>query len=687
KDITAPTLINNSISSNLNNVDLSNKIVLDFSEKMDDNSINSSSIILRNDLTQDLHTLKINHTNKQVIISPKLLLESNTSYSLVLNSKLKDQSNNSFEEKTISFKTNSKIVFNSYEYNIIKSKITGKEWLDRNIGAQKVCENKADENCYGDYFQWGRKANGHEKKDSEVIDTSLNPLEKDVLKNGKFATWSDDWRINPNSDLWNGVNAANNICPIGFKVPSIDELLMETKNVNELQFPDEKISGQYENIDNFLKLPNNGFRKNRTRDGIIEIRAYSGSIWSSSTNDVGMSYYLDYYPGGINSSLSWRSMGKAVRCIKDYEDTVINEVVSTTPSNNQKNVDVNTEFRVQFLKAVVSGISRENILLYIEGKQLSLNIMRNISNHTFIIAPNHYQVKNYNLEYNSKYKFIIKKDIKDASGKTMLEDEVITFTTQKSPEYRAVEISSYPRNKTINFARNENIRLDFSKELDQNTIDSNIFLKLNDTVIPAIFIYANKTLTINPTNTLESNVTYEIEVLENLKDTKTVLLGNKLTFAFTTSTEVLTEDKNGNVYKDVTSTRTKKTWLDRNLGALKVCTSLSDSKCFGEYFSFSKTKEADICPNGYKVPSISELRNEMEGYTMTNLFDNFLKLPVNGKKHSNGALDSSSSLYIWSNQEENINNSYALKVLTYTASYDSEDKNNALAIRCIKEGN
>ena len=77
----------------------------------------------------------------------------------------------------------------------------------------------------------------------------------------------------------------------------------------------------------------------------------------------------------------------------------------------------------------------------------------------------------------------------------------------------------------------------------------------------------------------------------------------------------------------------------------------------------------------------------MEGFTKTNLFYNFLKLSINGKKHSNGTLDASSSLHIWSNQEENINKAYAFKVLTHKASYDSEDKSNALAIRCLKKGN
>ena len=69
---------------------------------------------------------------------------------------------------------------------------------------------------------------------------------------------------------------------------------------------------------------------------------------------------------------------------------------------------------------------------------------------------------------------------------------------------------------------------------------------------------------------------------------------------------------------------------------------------------------------------------------MSNLFENFLKLPVNGKKHSDGSLDSSSSLYVWSNEKENINLAKALKIITSDASYETEDITNALAIRCVK---
>jgi len=41
------------------------------------------------------------------------------------------------------------------EYKTITSPNTGKVWLDRNLGAEKVCETPDDKRCFGDYFQWG----------------------------------------------------------------------------------------------------------------------------------------------------------------------------------------------------------------------------------------------------------------------------------------------------------------------------------------------------------------------------------------------------------------------------------------------------------------------------------------------------------------------------------------------------
>ena len=52
------------------------------------------------------------------------------------------------------------------KYKKITSPHTGRLWLDQNIGASQVCTSFVDSLCYGDYFQWGRNADGHENQNS-----------------------------------------------------------------------------------------------------------------------------------------------------------------------------------------------------------------------------------------------------------------------------------------------------------------------------------------------------------------------------------------------------------------------------------------------------------------------------------------------------------------------------------------
>ena len=53
-------------------------------------------------------------------------------------------------------------IFDGVEYNLITSPTTGRTWLDRNLGADRVATSAMDAQSYGWYFQWGRKADGHQ---------------------------------------------------------------------------------------------------------------------------------------------------------------------------------------------------------------------------------------------------------------------------------------------------------------------------------------------------------------------------------------------------------------------------------------------------------------------------------------------------------------------------------------------
>ncbi|MBN2895714.1 MAG: hypothetical protein JXK05_07480 [Campylobacterales bacterium] len=109
---------------------------------------------------------------------------------------------------------------------------TGKVWLDRNLGSTQVCTAYNDEQCYGDYYQSGRYADGHEKFGSEATTTlsaSLLPGHGDFIASTSSSNWTEGG-VDDNGSL----RSANwNPCPPGYRIPLEEELkITGTNNVN-----------------------------------------------------------------------------------------------------------------------------------------------------------------------------------------------------------------------------------------------------------------------------------------------------------------------------------------------------------------------------------------------------------------------------------------------------------------------
>jgi hypothetical protein len=49
------------------------------------------------------------------------------------------------------------ITFDGLDYITLESPITGKIWLDRNLGATQAATSRTDSARYGALYQWGRK--------------------------------------------------------------------------------------------------------------------------------------------------------------------------------------------------------------------------------------------------------------------------------------------------------------------------------------------------------------------------------------------------------------------------------------------------------------------------------------------------------------------------------------------------
>ncbi len=182
----------------------------------------------------------------------------------------------------------------------------GQIWLDRNLGASRVALSANDTEAYGDLYQWGRLADGHEKRTSSIInDRSRN----DVPGHGDFIATSIspfDWRYARNNDLWQGVDGINNPCPSGYRLPTATELEIE-----RLSWETRNAAGAFNSPARFVKA---GYRDPRTGEIM-----YTGSVmqyWSSTVAGT----YAEYLYASENNSGIYdygRAEGNSVRCIMD----------------------------------------------------------------------------------------------------------------------------------------------------------------------------------------------------------------------------------------------------------------------------------------------------------------------------------------------------------------------------------
>jgi uncharacterized protein (TIGR02145 family) len=202
------------------------------------------------------------------------------------------------------------VSFKGLEYEKIVSPYTGKIWLDRNLGASQVCIAMDDTECFGDYYQWGRAADGHEKSLNAVSQNLATDVSNSGT-NGFIITGNqtpNDWAsVDSDGSLrsanWSKTDGSV-ICPTGFRVPTIQEINDETQDV----------TNQVTAFENFLKLPSSGFAD--ASDGRKLFVEQYGTIWSSSVDNVN-SKHFGYYDKNVQRDGTPRAGGFGVRCIMD----------------------------------------------------------------------------------------------------------------------------------------------------------------------------------------------------------------------------------------------------------------------------------------------------------------------------------------------------------------------------------
>ena len=194
----------------------------------------------------------------------------------------------------------------------------GQIFMDRNLGARRAANAINDVFAYGNHYQWGRPADGHEisvwNGTSKTTGRGLaDATALEALATTDFPGYANfiltnvspfDWRDNNNDNRW--ATASQGPCPTGYHVPTNTEWNTA-----------DTFGAWGNNIDTFnstLKLPSSG---NRVRaNGLLNLQGTYGLYWSSIVSGP-YARNLYFHSTVANVNLSNRAIGFTVRCLKD----------------------------------------------------------------------------------------------------------------------------------------------------------------------------------------------------------------------------------------------------------------------------------------------------------------------------------------------------------------------------------
>jgi len=197
---------------------------------------------------------------------------------------------------------------NTGNYGTVVNPVTGKMWLDRNLGATQVATSSTDAASYGDLYQWGRNADGHQKR-SPLSGTTSSQSFYFFTTSGLFIFGSTNWLsgATPPTHMWSGTAAENNPCPSGFRIPTAAEW-----NQERLTWTSNNAAGAFASP---LKLPLGGRRD--LSDGSLYSVGAVGYYWSSTVTISGAAQDLLFNSSNADMDNDGRALGISVRCIKD----------------------------------------------------------------------------------------------------------------------------------------------------------------------------------------------------------------------------------------------------------------------------------------------------------------------------------------------------------------------------------
>ena len=192
-------------------------------------------------------------------------------------------------------------------------------WMDRNLGARRVATALNDVLSYGNHYQWGRPADGHEISVWDGATTTSGRGFANATALGALSATTTpghpnfiltsaipfDWlATQADPDRWATANQGP--CPAGYHVPT------DTQWITADTFG--AWSSNTHTYNSALKLPSAGFRD--FVNGLLNGQGTYGNYWSSTVSGT-LTRYLYFYSTAATTNTSIRADGFSVRCLKN----------------------------------------------------------------------------------------------------------------------------------------------------------------------------------------------------------------------------------------------------------------------------------------------------------------------------------------------------------------------------------
>ena len=534
-------------------------------------------------------------------------------------------------------------------YNVLTSTDTNRQWLDRNLGAIKVCDKSRDDtttpyaddpayvadqmDCFGDYYQWGRKTNGHEKN-SSMTSTAL--LEQDVESGGMFIKVANDWRVTSDDVLWAGSDAPNAVCPVGFAVPTIQELIADTLSATGVN----KVTKRDTAFKNFLHFPASGYR---ATDGHMFHLGDYATYWSSEPNDANA--YGVFCSATVTLPLPIpRMVGFPVRCIKAL--TMADNVAPTAAANSLPRI-VDDNISVYFSEPIERAtLIASNFHLYKKGTNTAIDFNMIETGRRVILDPA------VDLKYKTEYIIAVSTNIKDTSGNAIEGNGDDNVTGE--PSFN-IEINT---TDTLTFNGNE-YKVVIGPRTGMHWLDRNLGATMVCTKSRDDVAFANDhDYIVDQKNCFGDYYQWGRRTNGHEK------------FNSTEDAFLLNHD------------------VDSGGQFILVDDAPYDWRTHQQKFLWTGLNRDKVCPKGFKVPSMFQLDYEMSGVANRNIaFVRFLKLPVAGfRKATDGDRHHLGSVgLLWSSTAKN---EYA-KFYQYTEAdahvVEGGRRSAGMSVRCVEK--